>query len=144
MNARLRSDCELVIQSHGDNGVLIEGTQGRIFVNRGKLSGAPVEALADDPLPDDAVAKAYRGLPTPYNRHQNHWENFYHCVQERIEPISDVTSHLRALDICHLANISARFNREIKWDAENAQIIGDEQANALLRRPYRKGFEIEM
>lgn len=141
---KLRDGAELVIRSNGDNGVLLEGTKGRIFVNRGKLVGKPVEQLADDPLPEDAIAHAYRWLPTPYNRHQNHWANFFHCVRERCEPISDVTSHLRAIDICHLANISIRLGREIQWDDTSEQIVGDDQANAMLAREYRKGFEIEM
>lgn len=144
MKATLKDDVELIIQSHGDNGVLIEGTKGRIFVNRGKLVGAPVEALQEDPLPADAIQKAYRGMPMPFNRHQNHWANFFHCVRERCEPISDVASHLRAIDICHLANISVRFNRPIQWDAQTEQIVGDDQANRLLAREYRQGFEIEM
>jgi len=42
---------ELVIRNNTDNGVLIEGEKGRIFVNRRKLVGAPVEALQDNPLP---------------------------------------------------------------------------------------------
>ncbi len=143
ITAKLKDGVDLVINSKGGNGVLIEGTKGRIMVNRGRLVGKPVEQLNDDPLPDDAIAKAYRGLPTPFNQHKNHWANFFHCTRERIEPISDVTSHLRAIDICHLANISARFQRQLKWDATNEQIVGDDQANALLKREYRQGFEIE-
>ena len=73
-----------------------------------------------------------------------HWANFFHCVRERAEPISDVHSHMRALNICHLAGISARLGRKIHWDAEKQEIKGDDQANAMLAREYRKGFEIEM
>src|SRR5690606_36896487 len=54
--ARLRYDdgTELEILDHGRNGILFEGEKGRIFVNRGTVAGAPVVALADDPLPRDA------------------------------------------------------------------------------------------
>ncbi len=140
---KMEGGAELVIQSQGRNGCLIEGDRGRIFVSRGDLTGKPVEDLKDNPLPDDAIAKAYKGLPTPFDQHKNHWANFFHCCRERIEPISDVTSHLRAIDICHLANISARFGRALQWDDATETIVGDDQANGLLARSYRKGFEIE-
>ena len=44
----------------------------------------------------------------------------------------------------HLAGIAARLGRSLKWDGKKEQIIGDEQANAFLSRPYRAGYEIEM
>lgn len=143
LTAQMKDEAKILINSDGDNGVLIEGTEGRIMVNRGRLVGAPVERLKDEPLPDDAIDRAYRGLPTPFDQHKNHWANFFHCTRERIEPISDVDSHLQALNICHLANISARFGRQINWDSQNQQIVGDDQANALLKKEYREGFEIE-
>jgi hypothetical protein len=51
---------------------------------------------------------------------------------------------MEMLNVCHLAGISARFGRELKWDAKAEQIIGDDQANAFLGRPYREGYEIEV
>lgn len=135
---------EMIIRNDTDNGVLIEGDKGRIFVNRKKLVGAPVEALADNPLPADAIQKAYKGLPMELNGREAHWANFLHCSREGLEPISDVHSHMEMLNICHLAGISARTGRELKWDNKTEQIIGDDVANAMLSRPYRDGYEIEM
>jgi hypothetical protein len=135
---------QMVIRDDTDNGVLIEGDKGTIFVNRGKLTGAPVDALKDEPLPEGAIAKVYKNLPMERDERQAHWANFLHCAKHRKEPISDVHSHMRMLDICHLAGISARLGRSLKWDATAEQIVGDEQANAMLSRLYRKGYEIEM
>ncbi len=142
-SAKFPGDTEMIIK-HNDNGILIEGDKGRIFVNRGKLTGAPVEALESNPLADDAIQKVYKGLPMENNERKGHWANFLNCVKTRQEPISDVHSHMEMLNVCHLAGISARFGRELKWDAKAEQIIGDDQANAFLARPYRKGFEIEV
>ena len=135
---------EMIIRNDTDNGALIEGEKGRIFVNRGKLVGAPVDALKDDPLPEDAIQKAYKGLPLQENERRGHWANFLYCVRERKEPISDVHSHMKMLNTCHLAGISARLGRKIKWNAKAEQIVGDDQAAAMLSRPYREGYEIEM
>jgi hypothetical protein len=123
---------------------MIEGDKGRIFVNRGKLTGAPVDALVDQPLPEGALQKAYRGLPMEESERKGHWACFLNCVRSRQDPISDVHSHMKMLNVCHLAGISARLGREVRWDAAKEQIIGDEQANAMLVRPYRAGYAIEM
>jgi predicted dehydrogenase len=135
---------EMVIRNDTDNGVLIEGDAGRIFVSRGKLAGAPVEALKNNPLPEDAISKVYKGLPIQFNERKAHWANFLHCVREKAEPISDVHTHMEMLNVCHLAGISARLGRDLKWDNSKEQIVGDDQANAMLAREYRAGYEIEM
>ncbi len=137
-------DTQLVIRHDTDNGVLIEGDKGTIFVSRGKLTGAPVEALKDDPLPANAIAKVYRHMPMEGNERKAHWANFLQCVRSGTMPISDVHSHMQMLNVCHLAGISARLGRSLKWDAVTEQIVGDDQANAMLARPYRQGYEIEM
>ena len=64
-------------------------------------------------------------------------------MRDRVEPISDVFSHHRALSTCHLAGIAARLGRTIRWDPVREQVIGDGQAQSLVGRDYRKGFEIE-
>ena len=135
---------EMIIRDDTDNGVLITGEKGRIFVNRGKLAGKAVEDLKDNPLPKDAISKVYKGMPMVDTARRAHWENFFHCVRERIDPISDVHTHMQMLNVCHLAGISARLGRELKWDDANEQIVGDDQANSMLARPYREGYEIEM
>lgn len=135
---------KMIIRNDTDNGVLIEGDKGRIFVNRKKLVGKPIEDLADNPLPEDAISKVYKGMPIEFNERKAHWANFLHCVRERIDPISDVHSHMKGLNLCHLAGISARLGRDLKWDDSTEAIVGDEQANSMLARPYREGYEIEM
>lgn len=130
---------ELIIRHDGDNGILFEGTEGRIFVNRGKLSGGPVEDLESNPLPEGALEKVYKD-----RRLTDHVANFFNSVADREEPISDVFSHHRALSTCHLAGIAARFNRKIRWDPAAEKIIGDDEAQGLVDREKRHGFHIEM
>ncbi len=133
------NNVEMIITSEGDNGILFEGTEGRFFVNRGKISGKPVEDLKDKPLPDGAIEAIYGGPVSA-----NHTANFIEGIKARKQPISDVWSHNRMLEICHLSNIAMRLNREVKWDAAKREIIGDAQANSFLTRENRKGFEINM
>ena len=133
------NNVEMIITSKGDNGILFEGTTGRFFVNRGKIVGAPVEALASNPLPEGAVEEVYGGKVP-----QNHSVNFIECMNSRKQPISDVWSHNRMLEICHLSNIAMRLGRPLNWDAEKREITGDSQANSFLARESRKEYAINM
>ncbi len=139
IRADMPNNVELIITSEGDNGILFEGTEGRFFVNRGKLAGKPVEDLKDKPLPEGAVEKVYGGKVS-----SNHTANFIEGMKARKQPISDVWSHNRMLEICHLSNIAMRLGREVKWDPVKREIVGDAQANSFLGRESRKGFEINM
>jgi predicted dehydrogenase len=132
-------DVEMLITSDGDNGILFEGSEGRFFVNRGKITGKPVEDLAENPLPEDALEQVYGG---PLN--ENHALNFINAVNANKNPISDVWSHNRMLEICHLANIAMRLDRPLAWDPVKREIVGDDQASGFLSREYRSGYEIEM
>ncbi len=133
------NDVEMIVTSQGDNGILFEGTEGKFFVNRGKIVGKPVEDLANDPLPDEAIEKIYGGPVS-----ENHTANFIEGMKSRTQPVSDVWSHNRMLEICHLSNIAMRLDRALQWDPNNREIIGDDQANAFLSREYRSGYEIDM
>ncbi|MCG8648836.1 MAG: Gfo/Idh/MocA family oxidoreductase, partial [Pirellulales bacterium] len=55
ISAKFADGVEMEIRHDQGNGILFEGTKGRIFVNRGRLTGAPVEALDSDQLPDGAL-----------------------------------------------------------------------------------------
>ncbi|MBS0204829.1 MAG: Gfo/Idh/MocA family oxidoreductase [Planctomycetes bacterium] len=133
------NDVELIITSEGDNGILFEGTEGRFFVNRGKLTGKPVEEMKEKPLPDGAIEAIYGGKVSA-----NHTANFIEGIKARKQPISDVWSHNRMLEICHLSNIAMRLGRDLKWDPVKREIIDDAQANSFLSRENRKGFEVEI
>ena len=35
------------------------------------------------------------------------------------------------------------LKRKLRWDQKNEVLVADKQANALLSRPRRKGYEIQ-
>ena len=135
----LPNDVQMIITSEGDNGILFEGTKGRFFVNRGKIVGKPVEDLESNPLPENALEEVYGGPVV-----NNHVQNFINGMKTRRQPISDVWSHNRMLEICHLSNIAMRLGRPIAWDPDKREIVGDDQASSFLSRDYRQGYEIKM
>ncbi|OUT58573.1 MAG: oxidoreductase [Rhodopirellula sp. TMED11] len=133
------NDVEMIITSEGDNGIMFEGTKGRFFVNRGKIVGKPIEDWKTNPLPDGAIENVYGGPVSA-----NHTANFIEGMRSRKQPISDVWSHNRMLEICHLSNIAMRLDRALEWDPATREVIGDSQANGFLSRESRKGYEINL
>lgn len=125
-----------------EHGILFEGESGRVFVNRQRLSGKPVEDLRGNPLPEDAVR-----FQTPGNGWDKyptiHMRNFLRCIKTGEQPVSDVASQHRSATACHLANISIRLGRKLTWDAPREQFVNDAQANAMLTRPQRSAYKIE-
>lgn len=131
-------EMHIVSNSKDGNGILFEGTEGRFHVSRGATKGAPVEALKENPLPEDAVSKVYGGEPT------SHMENFINCVKTREKPISDVWTHHKAMSTCHLANIAIRLDKTLAWDPKAEQITNDSTAQSMQQREQRKGYEINV
>ncbi|WP_435010288.1 Gfo/Idh/MocA family protein [Tundrisphaera lichenicola] len=137
IKAKYADGMELDIRHDGENGILFEGTDGSLFVSRGRLRGEAVDAMKTNPLPEGSIEEVYKNSPPV-----DHIRNFFDCVVSRKEPISDVFSHHRALTTCHLAGIAARLGRPIRWDPMTEVIVDDPQAQGLVARECRRGFEI--
>lgn len=118
------------------NGIMFEGDQGRFFVNRGKLTGKPVEELKDNPLPDDALEKLYGRRVKPW-----HMGDFVECIKTGATPASDVASHHYAISVCHAVNIALRLGRPLTYDPAKEDFVGDAQASSFVAREQRKGYE---
>jgi len=123
-----------------DNGILFEGEDGRIFVNRDKLTGLPVEQLTDGDQLElrERIVELYKG-----KRPGSHMRNFFECIESREQPISDVASHHRTMTSCHLCNIAVMLGRDLHWDPDAEQFQGDAEASALMSRPRRAKYSLE-
>jgi len=138
VKCKFPGDIIMDVTSHGPNGVTFEGTKGRMFVNRGKITGTPIEENWDKDLyTAEDVQRLYKGKP-----HEGHKNNFYRCIRDGGLPVSDAFSHVQAMSTCHLSAIAARLDRVIKWDPKAEKILGDDQAASFVARDRRKGFEI--
>ena len=78
-----------------------------------------------------------------YDQFRRHAGDFLDAVRSRRDPISDLESGHRVATACHLANLSLRLGRKLRWDAERERILGDEQADSMLERPYRAPWDAE-
>jgi hypothetical protein len=146
---RFANGVEMTVNDTGRNGIMFTGSEGRLFVNRENVTGKPVEDLKDRPLPREAFTLYdfdNRSRPERSGKIEaimNHMGNFFDCVAARRQPIADVESGHRSVSVCHLGNISCKLGRPVKWDPAAERFVSDAEADALLSRPQRKGFETQ-
>jgi predicted dehydrogenase len=105
---------------YGDKGLMFLSRRGKIEVRNDE--NARVE-IAVEPGPQDDSA---------------HVANFCAAIRERAKLNADAqTGHLSTA-LCHLGNIATRLGRSLTFDPKLEQIVGDVEANALVRREYRE------
>ena len=131
--ARYASGVELICQTQKPGfGVRFEGTEGWVQYAEGKVTTHPV-SLADSQIGSDELH-----LPIS----TNHYRNFLDCVKSREEPIEPVEVGHRTASICHAGNIAMQLKRKVRWDPQRECFIDDDEANRMLRRPYREPWHL--
>ena len=117
-----------VLQGHG---VKFEGTEGWIFVTRGKIEASQAELLAQ-PLTNRKV-ELYVS--------KNHMGNFFDCVRSRQQPICDAEIGHRSVSLCHLGLIAIRLGRKLQWDPKKEQFLNDKEAGQFIAREMRRPWD---
>ena len=88
-----------------------------------------------DQYPEDRTEKDLERHVAPAIR--AHMTDFLACISNRGRPVADIEQGYTSTTACILANLSQQLRRSLTWDAANGVVKGDEEANRLLRRPYR-------
>jgi len=73
-----------------------------------------------------------------------HLENWIEAIQTRGRLNAPVEVGHRTATVCHLGNIARELGRHLKWNPEDEQFEDDNEANRLIGRPRRKGFELPL
>jgi predicted dehydrogenase len=117
-----------------ENGIVFEGEGGRrIFVSRDKLEMSP-EDLRKEKIRDGEI-RLYES--------KQHERNFIDCIYSGAPTVTPAETAHRSITIAHVANIAIRLGRsKIAWDPVAEKVSGDAEANALLSRPARAGYEV--
>lgn len=129
---RYANGVEMELGNGPMGGATFIGEKGTISIDRAKVESDPDE-LAYTRLENPA---------TPLERSRNHQQNWLDCIRTRKKPIADVEIGHRSATICHLGNIARMLGRKLQWDPISEVFVNDPDANALLTRPHRKGYEL--
>ena len=123
---------------YGDKGTLEVSVMSYNFTpyhNKGQAVHRDVVYELDQ-YPEDRTEKDLEKHCAPANR--RHQQDFLRAIASRGKPVADIEQGYISSASCIMANLSLRLGRTLTWDAEKQQVVGDEEANRLLRRPYRK------
>jgi predicted dehydrogenase len=71
-----------------------------------------------------------------------HLQNWIDCIRTRKDPVAPVEVGHRSATVCHLAGIARQLKRKLRWDPVVETFPDDAEANALIDRPRRGGWEL--
>ncbi len=122
---------------YGEKGTLKASVNKYDFKPRG--GGSPIHqdvVYELDKYPEDRDEKDLERHVAPAIR--GHMLDWLHAVENRSRPVADIEQGYISSTACILANLSLELGRSLTWDHEKGRVAGDDEANRLLARPYRK------
>ncbi len=122
---------------YGDKGTLKASVMSYDFIPLGGGQSIHKDVKYElDEYPEDKTEKDLEQHVAPANR--AHQRDFLKAIAGRTKPVADIEQGFISSASCILANVALQMGRTLTWDHEKLQVVGDEEANKLLRRPYRK------
>lgn len=125
---------------YGEKGMLAGSPMKADFIPQG--TGEPIRfdvVYEKEEFPEDLTEKDNEVHAAPATRAQ--LKDWLHAIAKDTLPVSDILEGHISTASCILANMSMKLNgRPLKYDPKSMTVIGDEEANELLRRPYRDGY----
>ncbi len=117
----------------GDLGATFVGEKGTIQIKRGSFESTIPELLQKQPttLPANVPKECIW-----------HFDNFFECLRTRKLPNADIEIAHRSTTVCYLMNICRDLGRKLHWDPKAEQFVDDAEANKMLSRERRKGYEL--
>ena len=122
---------------YGDKGTLRASVTSWDFTPQG--GGEPIhqDVLYElEEYPEDKTEKRLETHVAPAIR--RHMLDFLAAIESRDKPVADIEQGHISSTACILANMAQTLGRTLTWDPAAGKIVSDDEANRLLRRPYRE------
>jgi predicted dehydrogenase len=121
---------------YGDKGTLRASVMGYDFAPEGGGPAIHKDVTYElEQYPEDKTEKDLEKHVAPAIR--VHMKDLLTAIASRGRPVADIEQGHISSASCILANLSMRLGRTLVWNADRGEVVGDPEANALLRRPYR-------
>ncbi len=122
---------------YGDKGTLVASTMQYDFIPLDKDASKNHKDVVyeKEKYPEDVTEERIELNAAPATR--LHMLDFLNAIEKNSRPVADIEEGHISTAACILANISMQTGRPIVYDPKKREIVGDAEANALLKRPYR-------
>lgn len=120
-------------------GAMFVGEKGRIEIVRNNFRTDPPRMIKELPPPEEV--QKWRDDVALWQA-KYHMQDWLECMKSRKSPLADVEIGHRSVSLSHLLGITRQLNRKLRWDPGAERFPDDGEANALLSRPRRKGYEL--
>jgi predicted dehydrogenase len=121
---------------YGDKGTLKASVMGYDFVPRGGGQSVHKDVTYEyEQYPEDRTEKDLERHVAPAIR--GHMKDLLAAIETRGRPVADIEEGYISTTSCILANLAMKLGRSLTWDPSAGKVVGDDEANRLLRRPYR-------
>ena len=121
---------------YGDKGTLKASVMSYDFIPQGKGEKIHKDVTYEyEQYPEDKTEKDLERHVAPAIR--GHMKDLLRCMASRTRPVADIEQGYISSASSILANVSMKLGRSLTWDAATARVVGDEEANRHLSRPYR-------
>jgi predicted dehydrogenase len=136
-------EVRLVLDKGPMGGAVFVGEKGKLEINRNKIASNPPEIAAGILAQLDAAAEEKEWSDeTALWQARAHLQNWLDCIRSRERPVADVEIGHRSATVCHLVGITRQLGRPLAWDPVAERFEADAEADALLVRQRRRGFEL--
>jgi predicted dehydrogenase len=120
---------------YGEKGTLKASVYSYDFTPLGGKTVHKDVRLELEEFPEDKTEKDLEQHCAPAIR--GHMKDFLNCVGTRGRPVADIEQGCISSASSILANVSLQLGRTLEWDPVAGKVVNDDEANRLLRRPYR-------
>jgi hypothetical protein len=132
---------ELVRGKGPDVGAIFICEEAKIELNRHTYKSNPPDLLKELPPDPDGEQEVTRFDRMGWMG-RCHFRNWLECVTTREQPRAHGELAQRAGTLCCLTTIARICDRPLKWEPNAERFVDDDEANALLQPPRRKGYEL--
>ena len=113
------------------NAVLFVGSEGMLIADYGQHKLLPEEKYADFKRPEQFIADSI-----------GHHQEWVEACKTSGQTTCNFDYSGALTEAALLCNVALRTGKKLTWDAKNLKAIGCPEADAFIRREYRKGWTL--